>query len=204
MVNEMSGQYYQPVSQVYNEMLVQKVLRDRVIVLNDEVNTESIYQVTYWMDKIKKKDDFENLPREKRVITIEISSPGGSCVSGFFLCSKILKFINEYGYEIITRVNEYACSMGFMIFVCGSRRQMFRFSEIMFHQPLSASWEWDKLQELEDRVENLTRMWKQCKQLCLERTKMTDKQMETCKKEKHDWYMNIDEAITLGVATERI
>lgn len=198
------GEMYKPINNIYTEMLVQKVLKDRTIVLNDVVDTESIYQVAYWMDKIKKLDDLENLPKEKRIITIEISSGGGSCVSGFFLCSKILKFIEDYGYEIITRVNELACSMAFMIFICGSKREIYRLSEVMFHQPLSASWEWDKLQELEDRVEHLTGMWEKCKELCLERTKMTVEQMEKCKKEKRDWYMNSKEALELGVATEII
>ena len=195
---------YAMVDNVYNEMILQKALKDRTLVFNEDVDTQSIYKLDYYMDKIKKIDDMNNTPKKDRKITIEISSGGGSCVSGFFICGKIEKFQKDYGYTIITRINEIGASMAFLMFIMGDIREMYKYSEVMFHQPLSAYFDFEKMQDTEDRLKNITVSWNRFKKICSERTKMTDEQMELCKREKKDWWMDAEEALALNVATKII
>ena len=61
-MNEM----YVPIDNVYNEMLVQSVLKDRKIHLNEEFNEISMFKMRYYMEKIKKSDDLKNIELGKR------------------------------------------------------------------------------------------------------------------------------------------
>ena len=58
---------------IYDEMITNKALKERTLTLNDYVDVESIYKISYYMDRIKKQDDSKNLPKEDRIITIELS-----------------------------------------------------------------------------------------------------------------------------------
>ena len=60
------------------------------------------------------------------------------------------------------------------------------------------------MQDTEDRLKNITVSWNRFKKICSERTKMTDEQMELCKREKRDWWMDAEEALALNVATKII
>lgn len=186
-------------SGIYQEMIMKRALRDRTLVLNDYVETESMYQMAYYMDRIKNLDDENNLDKKDRKIWIEISSGGGSCYSGLFLISKIRKFIEEYGYEIICTCNEIAASMAFMILISCSQRRMYRYSSVMFHQPLSGSYGYEKMGDTQDRLEELKSIWETMKDIAVEHTKMTEEMCESIKHSKTDRWFNAKEAIEFGI-----
>lgn len=189
---------------IYDEMITNKALKERTLVLNDYVDVESIYKISYYMDRIKKQDDFKNLPKEDRIITIELSSGGGSITDGNFLMGKIEKFKEEYGYKIITRVNGYAYSMAFMIFIMGTEREIYRYSDVMIHDAATGMNGYMKADEINDLNEWFKRDWVKTKKIIIEKTKITDEQLEDMKARKLDWFMESDEALELGVATKII
>ena len=189
---------------IYDEMITNKALKERTLILNDYVDVESIYKISYYMDRIKKQDDSKNLPKEDRIITIELSSGGGSITDGNFLMGKIEKFKEEYGYKIITRVNGYAYSMAFMIFIMGTEREMYRYSDVMIHDAATGMNGYMKADEINDLNEWFKRDWIKTKKIIIEKTKITDEQLEDMKARKLDWFMESDEALKLGVATKII
>ena len=189
---------------IYDEMIANKALKERTLILNDYVDVESIYKISYYMDRIKKQDDSKNLPKEDRIITIELSSGGGSITDGNFLMGKIEKFKEEYGYKIITRVNGYAYSMAFMIFIMGTEREIYRYSDVMIHDAATGMNGYMKADEINDVNEWFKRDWIKTKKIIIEKTKITDEQLEDMKARKLDWFMESDEALKLGVATKII
>lgn len=189
---------------IYDEMITNKALKERTLVLNDYVDVESIYKISYYMDRIKKQDDSKDLPKEDRIITIELSSGGGSITDGNFLMGKIEKFKEEYGYKIITRVNGYAYSMAFMIFIMGTEREIYRYSDVMIHDAATGMNGHMKADEINDLNEWFKRDWIKTKKIIIEKTKITDEQLEDMKARKLDWFMESDEALKLGVATKII
>lgn len=189
---------------IYDEMITNKALKERTLVLNDYVDVESIYKISYYMDRIKKQDDSKNIPKEDRIITIELSSGGGSITDGNFLMGKIEKFKEEYGYKIITRVNGYAYSMAFMIFIMGTEREIYRYSDVMIHDAATGMNGYMKADEINDLNEWFKRDWIKTKKIIIEKTKITDEQLEDMKARKLDWFMESDEALKLGVATKII
>lgn len=189
---------------IYDEMIANKALKERTLILNDYVDVESIYKISYYMDRIKKQDDSKNLPKEDRIITIELSSGGGSITDGNFLMGKIEKFKEEYGYKIITRVNGYAYSMAFMIFIMGTEREIYRYSDVMIHDAATGMNGHMKADEINDLNEWFKRDWIKTKKIIIEKTKITDEQLEDMKARKLDWFMESDEALKLGVATKII
>lgn len=189
---------------IYDEMITNKALKERTLILNDYVDVESIYKISYYMDRIKKQDDSKNLPKEDRIITIELSSGGGSITDGNFLMGKIEKFKEEYGYKIITRVNGYAYSMAFMIFIMGTEREIYRYSDVMIHDAATGMNGYMKADEINDLNEWFKRDWIKTKKIIIEKTKITDEQLEDMKARKLDWFMESDEALKLGVATKII
>ena len=189
---------------IYDEMITNKALKERTLILNDYVDVESIYKISYYMDRIKKQDDSKNLPKEDRTITIELSSGGGSITDGNFLMGKIEKFKEEYGYKIITRVNGYAYSMAFMIFIMGTEREIYRYSDVMIHDAATGMNGHMKADEINDLNEWFKRDWIKTKKIIIEKTKITDEQLEDMKARKLDWFMESDEALKLGVATKII
>ena len=54
---------------IYDEMIANKALKKRTLILNDYVDVESIYKISYYMDRIKRQDDSKNLPKEDRTST---------------------------------------------------------------------------------------------------------------------------------------
>lgn len=189
---------------IYDEMITNKALKERTLILNDYVDVESIYKISYYMDRIKKQDDSKDLPKEDRIITIELSSGGGSITDGNFLMGKIEKFKEEYGYKIITRVNGYAYSMAFMIFIMGTEREIYRYSDVMIHDAATGMNGYMKADEINDLNEWFKRDWIKTKKIIIEKTKITDEQLEDMKARKLDWFMESDEALKLGVATKII
>lgn len=166
------------------EMRAKSALNRRII-LDEDINRDSVFKVKYFLDKLVKTDLLD--PSEKPLpITIVINSPGGYIYEGLALIGKI-EALKERGYEIITEVEGIAMSMGFMIALCGSIRKSSRYSRFMFHQPSAGAW--GELQNIQDTVEEVNFLWEQMKELVKKYSSITDEQMEDIKARKTDWYL---------------
>lgn len=106
---------------IVEEMLI-KEANNRNIVINQNVDTETMYKAMYWLKKIKSIDDKNNIPIDRRQpINIYINSYGGEVYEGLALIS-LIKNMQEKGYIINTYSESKSMSMGFVIFCVGTNR----------------------------------------------------------------------------------
>lgn len=107
--------------------LVSRLLKDRIILLTEEVNIVSATSIVSQLLFLESEDP--DAP-----ITIYINSPGGSISDGL----AIYDVMNKVKCPIITICLGIAASMGAFLLSCGSRGHRYAMpnSTIMIHQPL--------------------------------------------------------------------
>lgn len=115
----------------------QYLLRKNQIYLFGVVDTCMAARVIPQMHYIEQKMIDENLPKEERILTLLINSPGGSVTDGL----AIYDTINMLECEVRTICVGLAASMGAFLLSSGSRgmRLALPNSEILIHQPLGGA-----------------------------------------------------------------
>lgn len=124
----------------YNAMEVlsdQYLLSKNQIYLFGVIDTAMAARVIPQMHYIEQKMIDDNLPREERVLTLLINSPGGSVADGL----AIYDTMNMLDCEVRTICVGLAASMGAFLLSSGSRgmRLALPHSEILIHQPLGGA-----------------------------------------------------------------
>lgn len=186
---------------IVEEMLI-KEANNRNIVINQNVNTETMYKAIYWLKKIKTIDDKNNIPVENRQpINIYINSYGGEVYEGLALIS-LIKNMQEKGYIINTYSESKSMSMGFVIFCVGTNRYMSRYSTLMYHSVSSVTY--GKVQEMIENIDEVIRLDELIKSIITEHTDIQREILDEITKCKKDWYINSDEALKHKIATEII
>lgn len=180
--------------------------KSRIISLYDQVDAVSVSQVISEIQQINEEDDqaeahfraeyptLGEMPR--RPITLDLNSVGGSVYDGLALVA----VIEQSKTPVITRVNGYAFSMGFILFLAGKERHMSRHANLMYHQISSIFY--GKLRDVEDDVEVTKELQKQLEDYVLERTTYTRDELKKIYRLKRDVYIRPTEALEKSVATK--
>lgn len=123
-----------PVNEVLSD---QYLLRKNQIYLFGVVDTGMAARVIPQMHYIEQKMIDEGLPRDERVLTLLINSPGGSVSDGL----AIYDTINMLDCKVRTICVGLAASMGAFLLSSGSKgmRLALPNSEILIHQPLGGA-----------------------------------------------------------------
>ena len=123
-----------PVNEVLSD---QYLLRKNQIYLFGVVDTGMAARVIPQMHYIEQKMIDEGLPRDERVLTLLINSPGGSVSDGL----AIYDTINMLDCKVRTICVGLAASMGAFLLSTGSKgmRLALPNSEILIHQPLGGA-----------------------------------------------------------------
>ena len=110
--------------------LPSKLLEDRIILLNEEINDNSSAAIVAQLLTLEAINP--NQP-----ITMYINSPGGSVTAGF----AIYDIMNNIKCPIITIANGIAASMAAIILSSGSKGKRYALpnASIMIHQPLGSA-----------------------------------------------------------------
>lgn len=186
---------------IVEEMLI-KEANNRNIVINQNVDTETMYKAMYWLKKIKSIDDKNNIPIDRRQpINIYINSYGGEVYEGLALIS-LIKNMQEKGYIINTYSESKSMSMGFVIFCVGTNRYMSRYSTLMYHSVSSMTY--GKVQDMIVDLDETIRLDELIKSIILEYTDIDIEILDEVTRCKKDWYINSDEALKYKIATEII
>ena len=101
---------------------------------------------------------------------------------------------------IHTIVTGAAMSCGFMILITGHKRFGYKHSTPLYHQVSTGFY--GKVQDMEESLAETKRLQKKIEDLTFERTSISKKKLTEILKNKKDWYMTADEALTLGVIDE--
>lgn len=115
----------------------QYLLQKNQIYLFGPIETGMAARVIPQMHYIEQKMIDENLPKEERILTLLINSPGGSVTDGL----AIYDTINMLECEVRTICVGLAASMGAFLLSSGSRGMRIALpnSEILIHQPLGGA-----------------------------------------------------------------
>ena len=163
-----------------------RLLEDRIIFLNGEVNDESanlvIAQLIYLEGKNPDKDIF-----------LYINSPGGSVSAGMAICDT-MQYIK---CDVTTICVGMCASMGAFLLSSGTKGKRYALpnSEIMIHQPLGGAQ--GQASDIEIQARHIARTKEKLNKILSENTGKSLKIIE--KDTDRDNYMSAEEALKYGL-----
>ena len=86
---------------------------------------------------------------------------------------------------------------------CGDRRIAYENTTLMYHQ-LSWGSGYGKQREIQERAVQIEKDQEKLDKLILENTTITKDKLEEINEKKQDWFMDVEEALKLGVIDEII
>lgn len=186
--------------QTIEQMKINSALRDRKIYFNGFVEEDSIFSTIYLLDRLVALDK-KDKKGVKRDIELVISSPGGLCYEGFALAGKICE-LKDMGYRIIATTNSISASMATLFLVLANYRRINRFGTVMIHETSSGSV--GKGEEQQENVDETKRLWKMMNKIYLDNSNITKRLLNKITREKLDYYMDAEKALSLGFVDEII
>lgn len=165
-----------------------RLLEDRVILLDGEINSAVSASVTAQLLFLESKDP-------KKDITMYINSPGGSVTAGLAIYDT-MQFVS---CDVSTVVMGIAASMGSFLSSAGAKGKRFSLpnSEIMIHQPLISGGIGGQQTDVMIHARNLERTRDRLEHLLAENCNKTfDEIHAACER---DNYMTADEALAFGL-----
>jgi len=127
-------------------------------------------------------------------IFLHINSFGGSVFAGIAAMDQIIKC----KIPIYTVIDGCAASAATFLSVVGRKRFINKHAHVLIHQ-LSSGF-WGKFSQIEDEMKNLKKLMKMIKNVYLDNTKITKKQLD--KILNHDLWLNAEEALEYGLVDE--
>lgn len=112
------------------QMRYSLAMNQRKIIIADEVDTDSILEAKYYLDKLRYMDN--RFHKDIQPIEIQVNTVGGSVEDGFSLIA-LIEQMKRDGYTIITTNVGRGYSMGFYLSICGTIRQSYPYSRYMYH-----------------------------------------------------------------------
>ena len=168
-----------------------RLLRDRIIILDGEVNSHSSSLITAQLL-------FLEADNPDKAISFYINSPGGSVTAGM----AILDTMNFIKPDIHTIVMGQAASMGSLLANAGTRghRYILPNARHMIHQPLGGAS--GQATDVEIQARELLRWKKVLTNIYVEHTGKTYEELE--RDMERDNFMTSPEAVTYGLADKII
>ena len=179
------------------------VPKDRNLYLPKQVDQASMNDLTKGIIDINENDTYlrelysvYNLEYNPQPIKIYIDSYGGAV----YQCFGLIGVMEKSKTPIHTIVTGAAMSCGFMILINGHKRMAYSHATPLYHQVSSGFY--GKVQDIEEKLEETKRLQKKIEDMTLSLTKISKKKLSDVLKNKIDWYMSAEEALSLGVVDE--
>lgn len=174
-------------------------LKERRIILNDEVDASLYETVVMQIRKFNKEDEQNNIPiNERKPIELYVNSYGGSAYDGYAIVNAIITSKTP----VYTYADGYVMSMAFLIFIAGHRRFTYPFTNFMYHEV--STYSVGKNTEIEEVTKENRRIQAMYDLLVLKNTTLKKSQLDRVKKNKKDWFFGSEEALKYKVATDLI
>jgi len=179
--------------------------KPRNLYLPEQVNQESMNKLTKAIIEINENDVYlkklygiHDIKYEPPPIKMYIDSYGGA----IYQCFGLLGVMDKSETPIHTIVTGAAMSCGFMILISGHKRFGYHHSTPLYHQVSTGFF--GKIKDMEEKLQETKRLQRKIEELTLERTSISQKKLSGILKNKVDWYMSAEEALSLGVIDEII
>lgn len=166
-----------------------------------ETVAQAIQQITainYADDQKEKQYTLDDQTYVRHPIKLYISSYGGSVYDGLGLVGVIRSSKTPVHTISIGKV----MSMGFILALSGHRRFAYPHTSYMFHSLSSVHW--GKFSELQESVQEDTRLQAKLDLLTTSLTTITQERLNEVHEKKLDWYLDAEEALALGCFDELI
>lgn len=163
-----------------------RLLEDRVVFLNGEVNSQSANLVIAQLIFLEAKDPTKD-------ISLYINSPGGNVSDGF----AIFDTMNYIKCDVSTICVGMAASMGAFLLAAGAKGKRYALanSEIMIHQPLGGTR--GQATDIQIQAEHILKLKKRLTKLLAQNCgQEVEKVAADCER---DYFMSADEALKYGV-----
>jgi ATP-dependent Clp protease protease subunit len=168
-----------------------RLLKDRIIILSDEINDVTASLVVAQLLFLEAEDPDKD-------IYLYINSPGGSITSGFAIYDT-MQYIKP---DVSTICVGMAASMGAFLLAAGAKGKRFALpnAEIMIHQPLGGTR--GQATDIAIHAERIIRMKKHINQILSERTGQPLDKIE--RDTERDNFMTAEEAKAYGLIDDVI
>lgn len=165
---------------------------------DDEAEKESLNKKRY--DAIENQD-IESIKEissnhKRDPIKLHITTYGGSVYDELAL----VDIISNSKTPVHTIALGKAMSAGFNILIHGHKRFAYKNATMMYHQVSTGHY--GKVQDIKERFEESQRLQDMGEKMVIEKTKITKELVEKNTRQKQDWYMDAEEALSLGVIDE--
>jgi ATP-dependent Clp protease protease subunit len=185
-------------STIFDKVYIES-LKDRKIVLNQEIDASVVEYVCMAIRKFNDEDEANLLNAEDRKpIQLYINSAGGSVYDGFSAVNEII--VSKTPIHAIC--SGYCMSMAVVIYAAASKRVAMPYTNFMIHE-ISAGAMGRNI-EIERVTKENKRLQKMYDEIITSRTKIEQKKLESVKKNSLDWFFGAEEALQLGLVTEII
>jgi ATP-dependent Clp protease protease subunit len=166
-----------------------RLLKDRIIVLSDEVNDVTASLVVAQMLFLEAEDPDKD-------IQLYINSPGGSVTSGFAIFDT-MQYVKP---DVSTICIGMAASMGAFLLAAGAKGKRFALpnSEIMIHQPLGGAR--GQATDIKIHAEQILKIKGKLNAILSERTGQSLEKIEN--DTERDFFMSAEDAKTYGIVDE--
>ncbi|MCX7710642.1 MAG: ATP-dependent Clp endopeptidase proteolytic subunit ClpP [Clostridia bacterium] len=166
-----------------------RLLKDRIILLSDEVNDVTASLVVAQMLFLEAEDPDKD-------IQLYINSPGGSVTSGF----AIFDTMQHVKPDVSTICVGMAASMGAFLLAAGAKGKRFALpnSEIMIHQPLGGAR--GQATDIKIHAEQILKIKSKLNHILSEKTGQPLEKIE--RDTERDFFMSAEEAKAYGIVDE--
>lgn len=176
-----------PSNQLKGQMEFSMAVNQRKIFLNEDVTEDSIFKCMYYLNKLIALDKITDA---KPAIEICVNTNGGLVHDCFTLISYI-EHLKDIGYEIITTNIGRAFSAGFLISICGSKRQAYRYARYMYHDISGGMF--GKQQSMKEYLEETEKIDNMAIDLVTKYTSITKEELEELNQRKIDKFYSAQE-----------
>ena len=170
-----------------------RLLRDRIVMLDTDVNEHSASLVVAQMLFLESEDPDAD-------ILFYINSPGGSVTAGMAIYDT-MQFIRP---DVSTIVMGQACSMGSLLAQAGAagKRLILPYARHMIHQPSGGAR--GQATDMLIQVEEILKMKRELTQIYVNHNSSDKTFDELSNDMERDFFMNSEEAVKYGLADEVI
>ena len=129
-------------------------------------------------------------------IILNINSPGGHVDE----LMALVDMLESMPAPVITRAYGQVCSCGFVLFCVGDERYVGNNASLMYHELGYCIWGKDS--EVKNYHEYTTKLQKRIDKIIKNKTGITLKKLKEWRKENQDKWLDAEEAVELGIATD--
>jgi ATP-dependent Clp protease protease subunit len=168
-------------------------LKERIIILNEDVNDALVEKVIVHILKWNRED--AELPVEDRKpIEILLNTPGGDVYLGMVLCEVIKKSVTP----VTVRILGMAASMGSLIAMAAHKTVAYEYSNILIHD--GSTFLVGSSNKVKDHMKFQELKDKQIKDFIIENTKISEEKYNEMA--DREWWLTAKMAQELGIVDE--